>query len=63
MITDAWGELMDKLKEEIFVILRSEGIDIPERGQISVLKPFMERNGYYDGSGWWLPKAEKCESD
>lgn len=63
MITDAWGELMDKLKEEIFVILRSEGIAIPERGQISVLKPFMERNGYYDRSGWWLPKAEKRESD
>ena len=54
-ITDSWGELMDKLKEEIFVILRSEGVVIPERGQNAVLSPFMERNGYYDGNGWWIP--------
>ena len=54
-ITDVWRDLMDKLQEEIFVILRGEGISIPERGQIKVLVPFMERNGYYDGNGWWVP--------
>ena len=58
-ITDSWGDLMDKLKEEIFVILRNEGVAIPEKGQITVLSPFMERNGYYDGNGWWIPIQEK----
>lgn len=58
-ITDSWGNLMDNLKDEIFVILRNEGVTIPEKGQIAVLVPFMERNGYYDGNGWWLPIKEK----
>lgn len=58
-ITDSWGDLMENLKDEIFVILRREGVSIPEKGQITVLVPFMERNGYYDGNGWWLPIKEK----
>lgn len=57
--TNKWGELMDRLKNDIFVILRNEGVDIPEKGQIAVLIPFMERNGYYDGNGWWLPENRK----
>ncbi len=55
-IIDAWGELMDKLKNEIFEILRNEGVSIPKTGQIEVLVPFMDRNGYYDGNGWWVRK-------
>ena len=58
-ITDSWANLMDNLKDEIFVILRNEGVTIPEKGQIAVLVSFMERNGYYDGNGWWLPIKEK----
>jgi len=57
-ITDEWFSVMDELKEAIFVILQAEGIRIPKTGQIQVLAPFMERNGYYDGNGWWAPKSE-----
>lgn len=52
--TRMWFSLSDKLKEMIFVILKSEGIVIPDKGQIAVLEPFMKRNGYKNGSGWWI---------
>lgn len=56
-ITDAWGALMDEYEDKIFSILINEGVEIPERAQIRVLKPFMARNGYRDGNGWWIKKA------
>lgn len=56
-ITDAWGELMDYYKSQIFTILQHEGVTIPETGQIVVLVPFMLRNGYIDGNGWWIKVA------
>ncbi len=52
--TDMWFALSDKLRNMIFNILKSEGVDIPEKGQIVVLEPFMKRNGFIDGSGWWI---------
>lgn len=55
--TDAWGELMVYYKSQIFTILQSEGVAIPESGQIAVLKPFMLRNGYIEGNGWWIKVA------
>ena len=59
-ITDEWGALMDEYEERIFMILRSEGVDISETGRIKVLEPFMKRNGYRDGKGWWI-KINKSE--
>lgn len=53
--TNAWGTLMAELKDKIFAILKTEHINIPETRQIEILKPFMERNGYYNGNGWWIP--------
>lgn len=58
-ITEEWFTAADFLKDKIFGILKSEGIIIPERGYKEVLSPFMERNGYYDGRGWWVRKIEK----
>lgn len=55
-ITDAWFELADKLKVLIFEILKLEGVSIPKTGQIEVLTPFMERNGFEDRNGWWVKK-------
>ncbi len=57
-ITDAWAALMDVYQSKIFAILAEEGICIPETGQIHVLLPFMDRNGYFCHSGWWYPKNE-----
>ena len=52
--TDIWFALADKLKDMIFSILKSEGVQIPSKGQIVVLEPFMKRNGFINGSGWWI---------
>ncbi len=52
--TDRWFSLADKLKDMIFGILKSEGIEIPDKGQIVVLESFMKRNGFKNGSGWWI---------
>lgn len=49
-----WSALADKLREQIFEILRAEGVEIPAAGQIVVLKSFMKRNGFLDGHGWWI---------
>ena len=58
-ISDEWFYEEEKLREIIFYILRNEGIEIPERGYITVLSIFMERNGYRDGNGWWVEKEEE----
>ena len=55
---DTWFSISDKLRERIFAILREEKVSIPEKGQITVLRPFMERNGFYDGNGWWFPQED-----
>ena len=52
--TTAWFSLMEKLENMIFDILKLEGVEIQDRGYISVLIPFMKRNGYVDGRGWWV---------
>ena len=57
-ITDEWGALMDEYEERIFMILRNEGVEIPETGRIKVLEPFMKRNGYRDDNGWWIKNKE-----
>ena len=58
-ITDKWEKLMESLEEEILTILMDEGVAIPEKGRIRVLIPFMERNGFSDGNGWWYPMPDK----
>lgn len=53
-ISKAWFDLMKKIQASIYEILKSEGVEIPERGCIKVVEPFMRRNGYRDGNGWWI---------
>ena len=57
-IMNEWFELAAEIKNDIFEILRSEDVEIPNTGQITVLRPFMLRNGYYDGDGSWIKKPE-----
>ena len=52
--TDMWFALSDRLRNMIFAILKHEGVEIPDKGQIVVLEPFMKRNGFIDGNGWWI---------
>lgn len=53
-----WSALEDKIQKEIFKILRKEKVMIPRVGFSMVLIPFMERNGYRDGQGWWIKKSD-----
>ena len=53
-VTDEWGALMDEYQEKIWILLRKQGIPIPETGQIAVLTPFMEKYGYQNDGGWWI---------
>ncbi len=53
-ITDEWVMLKENIESKIFSILESKGVSIPDFGTISVLEPFMKRNGYFNGSGWWI---------
>lgn len=57
-ITEQWFVLEEKLKKDIFKILRKEGIKIPKRGHIVVLEPFMQRYGYQNGDGWWIQASD-----
>lgn len=52
--TDLWFALANDLKNKIFDILCTEGAEIPETGRIAVLEPFMKRNGFKNGHGWWI---------
>lgn len=53
-VADEWFALSDILRHRILAILRAEGVVIPKTGQIYVLEPFMKRNGYRNGQGWWV---------
>lgn len=40
--------------------LNGEGnYDLEKEGLYNTVKPFMEKNGFIDGSGWWLPSKSK----
>lgn len=52
--TELWFALADKLRKRVFGILQSEDVEIPSTGQITVLEPFMKKNGYRNGQGWWV---------
>ena len=57
---DKWYELQEELIETIKEILASDnqtkGTDYPLEGigTRCIIRPFMERNGYRDCSGWWI---------
>ena len=57
-IADEWGLLMDEYKGKIIKILLSEGVVVPQHGVMRILEPFMVRNGYQNGNGWWVKREE-----
>ncbi len=56
----AWSKVEAELREEIFSVLRHENPVALEKalaerkGYYYIVKPFMERNGYLDGQGWFI---------
>ena len=48
---DMWYELEKELVKEI---VRRLGIEKVEKGWHYIIEPFMNKNGYRDGAGWWI---------
>lgn len=57
-IVDSWEKLMKDVQKKIYGVLRKKRIYVPKKkqGSLRSLIPFMSRNGYYDGGGWWIEK-------
>lgn len=55
---ELWWALQLELVENVATILQCEC----ETPYIKLVTPFMERNGYRDGGGWWVKKEEISES-
>ncbi len=53
-LVNDWFSLVSRMQEDIFKILREEDVEIPKIGLRYTIQPFMSRNGYYDGAGWWI---------
>ena len=57
-----WWSFQQELYTKIIVILKEENAagktkhKISNKGLHYVILPFMERNGYRDGAGWWVKK-------
>ena len=52
-VCDAWWELYLELIEHIRTA-RGSDFDPTAQGSHYAILPFMERNGFRDGSGWWV---------
>lgn len=59
----SWKKILQEYENEVFAILKSESVAIPDTGRIKVLIPFMERNGYADRSGWWIKEGKMGDYD
>lgn len=62
---EAWWELEKELYDRIISSMKQANLNgeanynLKLAGLYNVVKPFMEKNGFRDGSGWWLPNKEK----
>ena len=60
---EEWLDLENEIAERIKGILALEnqtkgtGHRLDRAGLQILIRPFMERNGYRDGSGWWIKDA------
>ena len=59
-VVDAWGELMDALSDRIKEIMNRDHLHkTMDKGKPHhVYEPFMRKNGYRDGRGWWVKEKE-----
>ena len=58
-ITVAWLDLLEKLEKRAIKVALEEGLiddSMKDWGTFYQLEPFMNKYGYYDGSGWWIEK-------
>lgn len=59
-----WWELEKELCSEIISIMKEENErgaanhNLEKRGWHYMIEPFMNRNGFRDGAGWWIKEKE-----
>ena len=57
---EEWWALEKDLYEMVTASMRQANLcgkanyDLEQKGLHYLVKPFMEKNGYQDGSGWWI---------
>ena len=61
---EAWCEVKDVIYKRIWNLLKTENDSgtanhtLSDIGMHYIVRPFMLRNGYRDGRGWWITDAE-----
>lgn len=58
---EEWHNIEQILVDQIVDVLIKDGSlqKPPAKGWFPIIVPFMERHGYYDGSGWWIKREQK----
>ena len=62
---EAWWELEKELYDLIISTMEQANLrgeanyDLTKIGRYNIVKPFMERNGFADGAGWWVDVYDK----
>lgn len=58
--SDAWWDILDNLEKRCLQIAEAEGLideSLSDSGTFYQLERFMNKYGYYDGSGWWIKRT------
>ena len=62
---EEWWEVEKELYDQIICSMKQANLngeasyDLEKEGLYNIVKPFMEKNGFRDGSGWWIPNKSK----
>lgn len=64
---DSWEELDCDLYARTFKVMEAANqrgeasYDLSPKGWYNVVKPFMKKNGFLDGTGWWIPNEDQSK--
>lgn len=61
LISDRWSDLLEGLEKRAVEVASEEGLideNMKDAGTFYQLERFMNKYGYYDGSGWWIEKGD-----
>ena len=61
LVSDSWSDLLEELEERAIEVASEEGMideNMKDAGTFYQLERFMNKYGYYDGSGWWIEKGD-----
>ena len=61
LVSDSWSDLLEELEKRAIEVASEEGLideNMKDAGTFYQLERFMNKYGYYDGSGWWIEKGD-----